>query len=166
MFIGRHLERVGDHATKSRRTRFTPAAAETSPSTIRCSRVKRRSSARVEPAIAKADAEEPVCISSRMSLSLRLFPRRKFHHRELSWLESSARPGRSAGPDPAVDRARKISDHLHLNLDEFFEIRVAGIKQQIESETSDVARWLESDRDFPQHPRIVRNWSRRSSTLE
>src|SRR5262245_18408920 len=60
-------------------------------------------------------------------------------NRELSWLEFS-RAVLEEAQDPAqtlIERVKFLTI-FSSNLDEFFEIRVAGIKQQIKSETSDV----------------------------
>src|SRR6266576_2434889 len=64
---------------------------------------------------------------------------KNFVNRELSWLEFDRRVLEEVQDptQPLIERVKFLTI-VSSNLDEFFEIRVAGIKQQIESETSDV----------------------------
>jgi polyphosphate kinase len=81
-----------------------------------------------------------------------------FINRELSWLEFNRRVLEEAEDptQPLIERVKFLTI-FSSNLDEFFEIRVAGIKQQIESETSEVGPdGLSPTETFESIQRVVR----------
>src|SRR6202023_637496 len=97
----------------------------------------------MQQAIAKISAEDPKGkvqgLETPPRLSERFSDPKNFINRELSWLEFNRRVVEEAQDPthPMLERVKFLTI-FSSNLDEFFEIRVAGIKQQIESETSDV----------------------------
>src|SRR5438128_11719960 len=110
------------------------------------SRVETEESAAVEPVTVAQTAHE------------RFGDPKNFINRELSWLEFNRRVLEEAqdATQPLVERVKFLTI-FSSNLDEFFEIRVAGIKQQIESETSDVGPdGLSPTETFNNIQRVVR----------
>src|SRR5213595_2676824 len=95
-------------------------------------------------AIAKTTvADEPSAdveiLPKEVSAEKRFSDPRNFINRELSWLEFNRRVLEEAhDPTQTLIERVKFLTICSSNLDEFFEIRVAGIKQQIKSETSDI----------------------------
>jgi polyphosphate kinase len=97
----------------------------------------------MEPTTAQAISEESPGLvlpsPSDPTPTPQLSAHENFINRELSWLEFNRRVLEEAQDptQPLLERVKFLTI-FSSNLDEFFEIRVAGIKQQIESETSDV----------------------------
>src|SRR6266436_9203762 len=90
----------------------------------------------------KPEAEESaaiVPITAEQTAHERFSDPKNFINRELSWLEFNRRVLEEAQDptQPLIERVKFLTI-FSSNLDEFFEIRVAGIKQQIKSETSDI----------------------------
>src|SRR6267378_1232120 len=97
----------------------------------------------MEQAIAKISAEDLTrkgqALETPPQPSERFSDPKNFINRELSWLEFNRRVLEEAQDptQPLIERVKFLTI-FSSNLDEFFEIRVAGIKQQIKSETSDI----------------------------
>ena len=114
-----------------------------------------QSSAKISLENSNADAES---FPGGFSGSERDFSPQSFINRELSWLEFNRRVLEEAQDptQPLIERVKFLTI-FSSNLDEFFEIRVAGIKQQIESETSDVGPdGLSPTETFNSIQRVVR----------
>src|SRR5438445_11772277 len=104
-------------------------------------------------------ADQPAVVTTSEAPIVRNFSDpSNFINRELSWLEFNRRVLEEAqdATQPLIERVKCLTI-FSSNLDEFFEIRVAGIKQQIESETSDVGPdGLSPTETFNNIQRVVR----------
>src|SRR5216110_3224312 len=107
-------------------------------------------------------ADEPSAdveiLPKEVSAERRFSDPRNFINRELSWLEFNRRVLEEAEDpsQPLIERVKFLTI-FSSNLDEFFEIRVAGIKQQIESETSEVGPdGMSPTQTFESIERVVR----------
>jgi polyphosphate kinase len=95
--------------------------------------------AQAQPRVEPAESIAIVPVKDERTAHERFGDPKNFLNRELSWLEFNRRVLEEAQDaiQPLIERVKFLCI-FSSNLDEFFEIRVAGIKQQIESETSDV----------------------------
>ena len=95
--------------------------------------------AQAQPNVETEESAKIVPVKDERTARERFGDPKNFINRELSWLEFDRRVLEEARDpsQPLIERVKFLCI-FSSNLDEFFEIRVAGIKQQIESETSDV----------------------------
>ncbi len=117
----------------------------------------------IEPTIVPVTSQELatniVPIATEQAPAPSLSAPENFINRELSWLEFNRRVLEEAQDptQPLLERVKFLTI-FSSNLDEFFEIRVAGIKQQIESETSDIGPdGLSPTETFNRIQRVVRD---------
>src|SRR5437868_8211384 len=96
--------------------------------------------AQAQPRVETEEDAAIVPVAAEQTAHERFGDPKNFINRELSWIEFDRRVLEEAQDptQPLIERVKFLCI-FSSNLDEFFEIRVAGIKQQIESETSDVA---------------------------
>src|SRR6476646_2760361 len=150
--------------------RFTPRLRKTSgtrawgpPSeTRRCARAADRQSLNMPQAQATPRTEEKGEAAAVPQVVQTLHDRfgdsKNFINRELSWLAFNQRVLEEAQDptQPLIERVKFLTI-FSSNLDEFFEIRVAGIKQQIASETSEVGPdGMSPTQTFESIERVVR----------
>src|SRR5438477_6029474 len=95
--------------------------------------------AQAQPKVETEEDAAIVPVAAEQTAHERFGDPKNFINRELSWLEFDRRVLEEAQDptQPLIERVKFLTI-FSSNLDEFFEIRVAGIKQQIESETSDI----------------------------
>src|SRR5437868_8375328 len=95
--------------------------------------------AQAQPRVETEEDAAIVPVAAEQTAHERFGDPKNFINRELSWIEFDRRVLEEAQDptQPLIERVKFLCI-FSSNLDEFFEIRVAGIKQQIESETSDV----------------------------
>jgi polyphosphate kinase len=111
-----------------------------------------------QPESQPVDAQTLTIPPEALGEAIRVSDPRNFINRELSWLEFNRRVLEEAQDptQPLIERVKFLTI-FSSNLDEFFEIRVAGIKQQIESETSEVGPdGLSPTETFENIQRVVR----------
>ena len=130
------LARPGERRAAVPRRRNERGGVLSSPAGARTSRRPRRRGANHPRWPRSIPAHPPVPRSVRTPASGRAARRRRYPYlnRELSWLEFNARVLHEARDErnPLLERVKFLAIFAG-NLDEFFQVRVAGLRQQVEA---------------------------------